>query len=355
MKTRMAWISAALQGDLSRKAKLALQQAAKRVRSQGSKPKYPIFYDISPLVRFAFEPDSTGCLDRLIIQLRLVTLMRSRDLANLVWCLYQHEDKYYLKSTNKCGAATTHSIEGVVLTSVVQYLHRHLHVPAPHLLRHLLAPAKVLSADRIANRALSAMANCGVDTEIYKAHSLRGATATHLLRQGAPRALVQTRGGWSTMAALDKYYDRLHQFHNWPALLTSGENVGDRQSTSCLVLPAKASGAKPRACPEGESLEAEARRTRQLVDLSARGVCRPLYAKDECPACGTEMCHEAVYRCPSCSILYHVRCLATGPPCPGLLQGACLPTCFLCHMAQTSRRRAHPVHDMVDDPMGVCS
>ena len=84
--------------------------------------------------------------------------------------------------------------------------------------------------------------------------------------------MVQTRGGWSSSAALDKYYDRLHEFQNWPSILASGENVGVRQSTSCLVRPSLASGAEPRARPEGGSLEAETRRTRQLVDcLWARG------------------------------------------------------------------------------------
>ena len=119
VRIRMAWLSTAMLGDISKRAKVAMRQATRRLRSQGSKPRYPIFYDISPLVAFAFEqPNLTGGLRcttqelvQLIIQLRLVTMMRSRDLANLVWCLYHYEDKHYLKSTNKSGAATTHSID----------------------------------------------------------------------------------------------------------------------------------------------------------------------------------------------------------------------------------------------------
>ena len=69
----------------------------------------------------------------------------------------------------------------------------------------------------------------GINVHTYKAHSLRGATATHLMPKGVERGLVQSRGQWTSSQTLDKYYNRLHQQTDWEAHL--GENAAGRQAS----------------------------------------------------------------------------------------------------------------------------
>ena len=71
----------------------------------------------------------------------------------------------------------------------------------------------------MAKRLLELMRNVGVDTDVFKSHSLCGATATHLLKEGVPHHLVQSRGAWTNSATLDTYYNRLHQTKDWERLL----------------------------------------------------------------------------------------------------------------------------------------
>ena len=61
------------------RAIVMITQAIKRIKN-GTAPKYPVFYDIGPLVATAFDeasPRAPIMLDRLALQLRLTTLMRS--------------------------------------------------------------------------------------------------------------------------------------------------------------------------------------------------------------------------------------------------------------------------------------
>ena len=106
----------------------------------------------------------------------------------------------------------------------------------PLVIRHTGEPALCLGSERIAKRLMHIMEEVGIDTSIFKAHSLRGATATHLLKKGVSQDLVQGRGHWASRITLDQYYSRLHQHKNWQAFLL-GENAGGRQSAACAMLP----------------------------------------------------------------------------------------------------------------------
>ena len=139
------------------------------------------------------------------------------------------------------------------------------------MFRYIKDPGQCLGADRLAKRVLQKMNELGIQTEVWKAHSLRGATATHLMAQGVPQTMVQARGNWSTQATLDKYYNRLHQQQDWAQLLTaknieSGKNIrletnprgGDdevRQTAACAAPPLTASS--PKTTKEVEREEAE--------------------------------------------------------------------------------------------------
>jgi len=59
--------------------------------------------------------------------------------------------------------------------------------------------------------ALKAMAEAGIDTAEWKAHSLRWAAATHFTAKGVPGAIVQARGDWTSAATMATHYARQHQ------------------------------------------------------------------------------------------------------------------------------------------------
>ena len=63
--------------------------------------KYPVFYEISPLINFSFPDFSPNfnffniaqTLDILIMQLRLTTLMRAADLSTIPWAIFHMNPK----------------------------------------------------------------------------------------------------------------------------------------------------------------------------------------------------------------------------------------------------------------------
>ena len=125
------------------------------------------------------------------------------------------------------------------------------------------------------------MQKAGIQTDIFKAHSLRGATATHLLRQGVSMDLIQGRGQWASKQTLDQYYARLHQHQEWQHLLL-GEPDEAWQSASCAVFPPKNPKLKPTT--EGEKRGFEEESNAQAAELYAQGVLRPLFDTKICPS-----------------------------------------------------------------------
>ena len=59
----------------------------------------------------------------------------------------------------------------------------------------------------MAKRILAVMGQVGIKADFYKAHSLRGATSTHMLQKNVPQEWVKARGHWSSSVALDQYYN----------------------------------------------------------------------------------------------------------------------------------------------------
>ena len=151
------------------------------------------------------------------------------------------------------------SITGRTLDMAVAYIAQHCNHPALYLFRCAKEPHVCLGSDRLAKRVLQMMETAGVDVTVFKAHSVRGATATHLMTMGVPQAWVQARGNWKSTVTLDAYYNRLHQGQDWEEQLAGsglqGEDAVSRQSLSRAVLPPPAPGLEP-------TKEAERRETR---------------------------------------------------------------------------------------------
>ena len=326
--------------------------ACRKLRAQAKSPRYPTFFPLQPVITWAFGPrpvPPTGAelLDTLLIQLRLTTMMRSADVANVTWALFHTEPKLewkpelplYICTSTKGGTRRTFSVAGDTARNLVQYTWQHLAHPAVFLFRHLRDPALCLGSERIAKRCLMVLEMLGVDVNVFKSHSLRGSTATHLATKGVPLPWIQGRGGWSSTATLQQHYDRLHQQQNWQDILTgtSGEPARERHSADCVVaVPSTSSQAIP--TKEGRSGEDEKHGTTQAAELTARGVLRYLHAKLSCPACHCPVKWEAAYRCTQCQVLHHVRCLSQSihltPSTAIPAHTARSPTCFPCSLTQ---------------------
>jgi hypothetical protein len=71
-------------------------------------------------MHWAFGPllSGAGLLDQLITQLRLVTLMRSGDVASIMWGLLRFQDTYFIRTTDKSGRQRVFNSGGACLLSV---------------------------------------------------------------------------------------------------------------------------------------------------------------------------------------------------------------------------------------------
>jgi len=65
------------------------------------------------------------------------------------------------------------------------------------------------------------MAEAGIDKAEWKAHSLRGAAATHFMAKRVPGAVVQAQAGWESVATMASHYARQHQLIPWAELASS--------------------------------------------------------------------------------------------------------------------------------------
>ena len=222
-KLRIQWLEAMRNGDNNPATRLLTNNTIKRLQRVARQPKHQVFFHLDPLIKHVFHPHITMLpLHQLILQLKLTTLMRSIDLSRTVWALFHMDGRFFIKSTDKGGQPTTHTVSQPVLENLISYLYQHKQCPGPYLLRHIKTPHLCLSSQRIAKITLLEMEQAGVNSSHFKSHSLRGATATHFLKMGVPHHLVQARGHWASPQTMDKFYARLHQDQDWYAHLQGG-------------------------------------------------------------------------------------------------------------------------------------
>ena len=296
----------------SKQSQGQFEQAIKRIQRQAKGAKYQVYFQLEPIIAWAFQetPSERGLLlDCALMQLRLVTMMRSVDCANLVWGLFAGEGRFYVRTVTKQGVHQLFNVTGQCLEALVAYLGMHVEHPAPYLFRHLKNPSWCLSSERLAKRALLRLGALNVNIDTYKSHSLRGAVATHLLRKQVPKSWVQERGGWKSSTTMDQFYNRLHLHQDWQRLLGGCQGVSasvDRQNSHLC------SGAEKLALVETTQevgAKASEQDTAQRAILSAHGILRDLHCAVKCVVCGHALHLEATYCCCRCRHLVHVRCL----------------------------------------------
>jgi hypothetical protein len=183
----------------------------------------------------------------------------------------------------------------------------------------------------------------------FKAHALRGATATHLLSAGADPTCVRHRGGWMVSGdAFGVHYGRSHQAIVWERFFVPDENVcfppspglpqevlvhelfprtAVKPNTSAAGV-SKAVRPLPPTTSDHEN-EAGGRSVSGEVEgegvglwdavVAALRLVGAVVAEDATNCfCGAATYWEAVYFCVPCNRRTHVRCLDLCPCGRGL-------------------------------------
>ena len=153
-RQRLTWVRDALAVQEDPRTRAILRQGIKRLDRCGKSARYPMFYSLQPLLDMAFggmsaTSDTTNMgnhLDILLLQLRLTTMMRSADMANIAWAVFTQDDLHFVKTTDKTGAALTFSVTGDTLETLLVYIYRHRNCPAPQMFRYLKDPACCLGS-----------------------------------------------------------------------------------------------------------------------------------------------------------------------------------------------------------------
>jgi integrase len=134
-KVRQEWLTDALQNITHPPSRKYVLEGIKRLKGATKRPKYPVLYNVQPLLDLAFgdqrrKEKELHLVDRLLLQLRLTTMMRSGDVANLVWAIFTHEGEFYVKCTGKTGQVQTFRVSGSTRNTLLQYVHFHRLHPA---------------------------------------------------------------------------------------------------------------------------------------------------------------------------------------------------------------------------------
>ena len=166
------------------------KRALTRVRSAAA--AYDLFYDVSPLVEFYTQGHvrdltHSDLRSKCLVALRIVTLARSADLAHCLPNIWRHQGDHYIRFLDKNCKNRLIRLTGRALDLTAHYLLSVYSSPCPFLFRYISNHFKALTSETLAKLMLDVMHLVGIDTSLFKAHSVRGAAATAFMAGGYPR------------------------------------------------------------------------------------------------------------------------------------------------------------------------
>jgi integrase len=238
---RLTWGTVLLRRDLpvGRRLRWALAQTQARpdvlkaLKKESKEPRYDDFYSVDALWQHAVKMARSGGVLALrnasIVLLRCTTLARSGDVANMLPTLFFDGTRILVRCIAKGAVHRAFVISGVVYETVGRYLlESRGSNPLPSAAMFLRLGNTVINrygheqnpeigSERVAKICLEAMHASGIDTDYFKAHSLRGACATAAVLSGVSPHTVRLRGGWRGDASFDLHYGRAHQGVDWCA------------------------------------------------------------------------------------------------------------------------------------------
>jgi integrase len=238
-----------------RLAAAKLPAAVPGLKKQRAQPKYDCFYEVAPLWDAAVRLTASDSLNAVrtgtIVMLKLTTFMRSADVANCLPSLFCHMGDIFIRTVAKGDIGRSFTVKGAVLEGLVRWCLLTKTAATLTLFTHLPDARLSLGSERIAKISLALMGECGVQTSLFKAHSLRGAAATAALLRGTDATFVRERGGWADGPTFQRHYGRAHQHMDWAPSCAAlrGTDVGTHVVFSNLVSP------EPPLLPKGSRTE----------------------------------------------------------------------------------------------------
>lgn len=246
------------------------------------KPKYSTAYDIGPIVDYIrselnVDDDPEKVRLRLILLLRIVALRRSSDVHAIIWdsvdlvrCSFRQTHHKGQKS-NRCITEPIFFEPNAkdkalcLHKAFADYLHLFKEQVDPKenpcLLMRQLNKVAPLQKNTIANLVLKVLEHVGIDTKIYKSHSLRMSSATAMIDAGMPIESVMKIGNWETTNVFLKFYHRAKKLGTSAVI----NKIADRNDGSDLHC-APSSPVRP-AAEEGIRREPAA----PVLDMSFMG------------------------------------------------------------------------------------
>eukprot|EP01012_Entosiphon_sulcatum_P005981 TRINITY_DN1278_c0_g1_i13.p1 TRINITY_DN1278_c0_g1~~TRINITY_DN1278_c0_g1_i13.p1 ORF type:complete len:394 (-),score=24.60 TRINITY_DN1278_c0_g1_i13:219-1400(-) len=315
-----------VQGDVV--AEDAISTAIRSIKTCRKRSRYDLFYPVEQIFGRAKEHSLSHNMFTVrsasIILVKLTTMARSGDLAEALPTIFQHNGFHFVRLFAKQSRCRLFRVSGITLHALREY-RRHRQ---PHAMRFFvgLHNNRPLGSQTIANLTKRFLSDCGVDTTLFKSHSLRGAAATSLLAAGLPSEVVQQRGGWISADAFLEHYARLHQLIDYEAAYehSAPPLVQQKKLTNDIAgdFATKKNVAKARSFSD-EAVErffeeknpSDVFRSEGARTDSESESDPPLVSKQHCPACDRVMEWEPQERCPKCRKFVHVACFDHHLPC----------------------------------------
>jgi hypothetical protein len=132
-----------------------IRAARVKLKAQAKEAKYPIFFEIEPILQFLrsgiqkdlAEIPISDLLDLTIIAIRVSTLLRCSDLSHVSWSIFEHDQQFFIRVCQKSGGSRSFCLQGFALLAFVAYLHRHRDFPAIFAFRRLRNPSECVGAE----------------------------------------------------------------------------------------------------------------------------------------------------------------------------------------------------------------
>jgi integrase len=195
-------------------------------------PRYAFTWDLSVVLQYikglgANELLSLELLSqKLVFVLGIVNVSRVSELANLSYIpLFKLSNAWILRSLrwkkntkagqNKKAQVVVPVFQEDPLLCPVLCLEHYLWRTSPwrggeeeNLFLSIKHPFKIISPDTIGRWIRNLLKTSGINTNIFKAHSIRGAAASHAWSKGLPISAILSAADWSSEQVFAKFYRR---------------------------------------------------------------------------------------------------------------------------------------------------
>eukprot|EP01012_Entosiphon_sulcatum_P041474 TRINITY_DN55326_c0_g1_i1.p1 TRINITY_DN55326_c0_g1~~TRINITY_DN55326_c0_g1_i1.p1 ORF type:complete len:268 (-),score=32.90 TRINITY_DN55326_c0_g1_i1:18-821(-) len=189
-------------------------QALKIIKAYSSQARYDYYYDTARVYQKAKEM-ATGANSSVraaaVVLVRLTTLAQGHDITSLNARIFTSGGMYFIRYTTKSKQLRTMCIGENTLNALQRYAGRAKVPPDGPMFCYLDGSGRPLGSERLAKLALQVLCATGVDTDVFKSHSMRGAVATALMARGVDPKIVRHCSGWGSQASFQRHYAAQHQ------------------------------------------------------------------------------------------------------------------------------------------------